>query len=281
MASQIKSKRSINICALSQKNNMMRSLKKTLTIIICCALLCCYCAGVPAQTVSPPEIEFGYPEMPPRTFTNARGEPEGTHFRVARALFAKAGIAWHAAGYPALRLVKNLQDGTTNFSMLVRHPMLLDCCIYSKDPIDVEEILVYRTGDKAPVKTRAGLAGKHVIVITGYSYGGLADYLKDPLNKITPVVAASHQSAFDMLVAKRADYLLDYIGPATETLAQHEPIAGLSDEVLDSTPLYLVLSKSYPDAERVMVSLEEIYRSLDKSTQLSNYAKVARPAKNK
>jgi len=237
-------------------------------------------SGAGAQTATFPEIEYGFPEMPPRTFTNAKGEPEGTHFRVANLLFAKEGITWHAVSYPPPRLLKNLQTGSTTFSMLVRNQALAECCIYSKDPIDIEEVRVYWTGNKPPIKTRGDLVGKNVIVITGYSYGGLIGYVKDPANKIATEVAVSHQAAFDMLTAGRADYMMDYVGPATDALAERPVIPNLTYEIIDSAALYLVLSKSYPDAEKVMAQLEAIYKSLDKSQQLSNYSKVTKPGKN-
>lgn len=232
------------------------------------------CFNVLAQIPTPTDIEYGYPESPPRTFTNAKGEPEGTHFRVAKALFSKAGISWHATSYPPLRLIKNLQTGATNFSILVKNEALVDCCIYSREPIDLEEIMVYWKENQSRIKSREDLIGKHIIVVRGYSYGGLISFLKDPVNKITIETAKDHLSAFDMLKLNRADYVIEYLGSANEALEQRPAMKNLPHEVVNTIGLYLVLSKTYPDADRAMVHLEEIYRALDKNSQLKNYNKI-------
>lgn len=100
-----------------------------------------------------------------------------------------------------------------------------------------------------------------MITIHGYSYGGLLAFVADPKNRITNHAAHSHASAFTMLAQGRAGYLIDYGGPASEILAA-EPIAGLRSELLARQEVFLVLSKTYPDAEKVMARLEAIAETL-------------------
>lgn len=196
------------------------------------------------------------------TRVDDKGAPDNPLYRLATVLFAKAGVPWRGENYPAARMFRYLQEGTAQFSMLVKAPMLETCCLLSRRPVAVAEIRVYRRSGVAPVGARADLVGKKVITIRGYSYGGLLDFIADEKNRVSNQVAPSHVSAFRMLAQGRADYLLDYTGPAGEVLAA-EPVAGVQSDSLSRQDIHLVLSKSYPDAPALMQRLETIAESLD------------------
>lgn len=212
---------------------------------------------------SPPAIEYVSPDQSVWTIRlNERGEPDNPLLSVAAALFAKLGIPWQGKSYPAARMFKYLQDGTAQFSMLVKAPSLQDCCLWSRKPIVSAEIRVYRPGDSAAIKSREDLAGKSVILIRGYSYAGLRDFIADEKNRVSSVDSTTHVAAFRMLAGGRADYLIDYAGPAAEVLAA-EPIARIQSDLLTSQDVHLVLSKTYPDAANVMARLEAAAAALD------------------
>jgi len=207
------------------------------------------------------------------------GEPDNPLLPVAAALFSKMGIPWRARTYPASRMFSYLQDGTAQFSMLVKAPSLQACCLLSRKPVATAEIRAYRRAGTAPARTREDLAGKQVIAIRGYSYGGLAAYLADPGNRITVHETQAHASAFKMLANARADYLIDYAGPAGEVLAA-EPVEGMVYDVLSRQDVHLVLSKNYPNAAQVMQHLEAILATLDVDALMSSSGAAAkgRPA---
>lgn len=215
-----------------------------------------------AQTALP-EIEYAYPDQSVwTTRLNDRGQPDNPLLRVAAALFAKAGIAWHGKDYPAARMFNHLQDGTAQFSILVKAPALQGCCLSSRVPVTSSELRVYRAAGKPPIRSKEDLAGKRVITIRGYSYGGLLAFIDEPANKIANHAAVRHDIAFSMLEAGRGDYLLDYAGPAAEVLAA-QPIPGVQSDLLSRQDVFLVLSRSYPDAPAVLARLEAILATLD------------------
>lgn len=210
-----------------------------------------------------PEIEYANPDQSVwTTRLDERGEPDNPLYRVATPLFAKAGIPWHGKSYPAARMFKYLQDGTAQFSMLVKAPALGDCCLLSRRPVTAVEISVYHLDSVPPVKTRADLIGKTVITIHGYSYAGLLAFIDEHRNRITNNVAPTHAAAFRMLAHNRADYVIDYTGPAAEVLATNA-IPGLRSEPMTRQDVHLVLSRTYPDAAGVMTRLESILETLD------------------
>lgn len=217
-------------------------------------------------------IEYGYPDQSIFVATvNAKGQPDSPMNRLAEVLMARAGLKWHGVPYPASRLFSNLKDGTTNFAILVRAPSLKECCLFSQKPVYSTELKVYAIGDKPSVKVREDLAGKRVITIRGYSYAGMLKYIADPANRVTNEVASTHKAAFEMLVAARADYLLDYASAAGDILAE-SPIRDLQSTPLSQLDIYLILSRTYPKAEELMARLEAIVTSLDVEEVLKSKA---------
>jgi ABC-type amino acid transport substrate-binding protein len=211
-----------------------------------------------------PGIEYAYPDQSVwTTRLDANGTPDNPLLRLAEILFSQAEIPWQGRAYPASRMFNVLEEGRAQFSMLVRAPRLESCCLLGRNPVASTELRVYRAPDQAPIKDQADLAGKTVIAIRGYSYGGLGAYLADPANGVTVNTAPGHDAAFAMLERDRADYLLDYAGPATEVLARH-PQADLAYDVLSHLDVFLVLNRTYPDAPKVLERLEAILETLDR-----------------
>lgn len=210
-----------------------------------------------------PEIEYATPNQSVWTIrADADGEPFNPLLRVTAELFAKAGIPWHVRSYPPARMFKYLQDGTAQFSMLVKAPVLEECCLLSRKPVVVLEVRVYHLDGKKPINKLDDLVGSSIITIHGYSYGSLLGFFSDKRNRIANNVAPTHSAAFKMLAQRRADYLIDYVGPATEVVAA-EPLPGLRSEMLSRQPVHLVLVKRYPDAPQVMIRLEKIADTLE------------------
>ena len=211
----------------------------------------------------PPELEYVYPDQSVwTTRLDAAGDPLNPLLDLATARLGAAGLPWHGRGYPAARMFERLESGGPQFSMLVKSPALDACCLLSRKPVAATELRVYRKAGTPPVSRREELAGKTVITIRGYSYGGLLEFILAPANRVAHSATGRHDSAFAMLAAGRGDYLLDYPGPAAEVLADH-PIAGLESDLLSRLDIHLVLSRGYPDAPAVMARLEAIADTLN------------------
>lgn len=221
-----------------------------------------FLAGTSTAAAQTRTIEYSYPDQSVwTTRLDARGEPDNPLLRLAAPLFQQAGIPWRARGLPAARLFEYLRDGQTDFSILVKGGTLEKCCLISRRPVAGTELRVYRRKGHRPVTSREDLAGKEVITIHGYTYGTLLSFIKDPANRIGNNGTVSHESAFAMLERGRADYLLDYAGPAQEVLADH-PIHDLEYDIIERLDVHLVLNRTYPDAESVMNRLEAIAETL-------------------
>ncbi|SHO47844.1 substrate-binding periplasmic protein [Desulfopila aestuarii] len=237
------------------KNYILRWL---MTIMI---LVVAPCASLAEDTTIP--IEYVYPDQSVwTTKTDAKGVLENPLLHLAKALFSELHLEWNAKPYPAGRMFERLEQGTSNFSILVRAPRLAESCIFSKKPVVFTELRVYRKGASPAITEKTDLRGKSVIVIRGYSYGGIGKFLRDPANNIAVNEALRHEAAFQMLEYGRAEYLIDYTGPSEEILIA-QPISDIAHDVLDRLDVFLVLSKNYPDAENMMERMEKAVASID------------------
>ncbi len=216
------------------------------------------------------EIEYGYPDQSIFVATiNEKGQPDTPMTLVVEALMEQAGLSWHGVPYPAKRLFKNLKEGTTNFSILVKASSLKDSCLFSKKPIYSTSLNIYSIGDIPPIKSKEDLIGKSVITIRGYSYAGLIKFISNSSHNITNEVASTHKSAFEMLKDHRADYLIDYASAAGDILS-NKPVKGINSSKLGQLDIYLVVSKLHPHADNLMTKLEEIAGTLDINGILKN-----------
>ncbi|HCY83800.1 MAG TPA: amino acid ABC transporter [Desulfobacteraceae bacterium] len=212
---------------------------------------------------NPPTITYGYPTQSIFVATlNKQNQPVSPMLYLAEAILEKAGFAIEAQAYPARRLFNNLRNGSTDFSILVKASSLRDHCLFSRRPVYSTTLRVYYIGAKSPIRSPEDFVGKDVITIRGYSYANLRHFLSDPANGITNMVAPTHRSAFKMLNRGRASYVLDYESAARKILAEYE-IPDLNANIIKELDIYLVLSKKYPEADELMLKLEDAADSID------------------
>lgn len=209
------------------------------------------------------EIKYGYPNQ--SIFianVNGKEQPITPMLLVAEELFKKAGIPWKATAYPAKRLFQNLKSGETNFTILVRASSLVDKFIFSKEPIYSTDLNIYYIGDKTPITKKEDLSGKKLVTIRGYSYGSLRKFLNNEENKISKEATNTHSSAFEMLKLGRVDYWLDYASAAKDIIKEGN-VEDVRTNKMSQLDIFLVLSKSYPNAQEVMEKLEKILETMD------------------
>lgn len=209
------------------------------------------------------EIKYGYPDQSIFIATiDGKEQPVTPMLLVAKELFQNLDTPWSSSSYPAKRLFKNLKSGETNFTILVRASSLVDNFIFSKKPIYSTDLNVYYIGDKAPITKKEDLVGSKLVTIRGYSYGSLKKFLNNPDNKIKKESTNTHKSAFEMLKLGRVDYLLDYASAADDIIAQSS-ISNIKSNKINQLDVFLVLSKSYPNAQEFMTKLEAQMESID------------------
>ena len=173
-----------------------------------------------AEAIVDKTIRVAYVEFPPVTYRDDRGEPAGEFVDITRKVAAEAGYQLEFIYLPVARTYLYLKNGTIDLWMgLTDIPALKDDILESWiSPIPVELSAWYLEG-LPPVDHMDRLRNKTVILIGGYTYAGLRDWLtSQPDIQITE--APNHRSGLNMLKRHRGDYLLDYRQPVQETLSR-------------------------------------------------------------
>ena len=165
-------------------------------------------------------VRVAYVEFPPISYRNEQGEPAGEFVDITRKVAAEAGYQLEFIYLPVARTYLYLTNGTIDLWMgMTDIPALKDDVLESWiSPIPVELSAWYLEG-APPVDHMDRLRNKTVILIGGYTYAGLRDWLTSQVD-IRITEAPNHRSGLNMLKRKRGDYLLDYRQPVQETLSR-------------------------------------------------------------
>ncbi len=214
-------------------------------------------------------LRWAYIEFPPVFFTDDAGKPAGSLIDIGAKVLDKAGFKWKAESFPTKRMIDCMVRGECDLWIgLATLPPFKDTTLAGKSDLLTITLCSYSIGDKPPIAKKEDLSGKSVIVLRSYSYGGWIHYIKDPANNVRyQEIPDDHETAFKMLAAGRADYLLDYAGPSAGVI-EKLAIPDLRNAVLSSFGARMVVSKKTPHAETILQRLEAAYRELKDAGQL-------------
>lgn len=231
--------------------------KKSILILFSVFLL-------PFGTAGATTLRLGYIEFPPYTYTDDKGVPSGILIDLAKRVYPEAGLSFVATSYPVRRLASYIGSGDLDIWMGLKTLPEFEGKSYVGRSVIAELVLrAYARGKKPEIYKKEDLSGKSIIVMRGYSYGGWINYIEDPKNRVNHIKANKHEAAFNMLLAGRADYVLDYKDPSEKAL-QKIRIPGLSYNQISAFPCYFVVSKKHPEGRDVVERLDRAFEKLKK-----------------
>lgn len=206
-------------------------------------------------------LRVAYVEFPPYTYQNIDGNPAGTFIDVTRKVVKEAGYEAEFVYLPISRVYLYLVNGRIDVWVGLTHvPKLLDDVLESRiTPVSAQLSAWYRS-DTGALENFGQLKGKTVIVINGYTYGGLIDWLNST-DDINVTEAPNHRSAIEMLKRERGDYLLDYQEPLRQILTQP------SDSIIQESNVRTrrtawIFSLANPHAALLRDQIDEAYLRL-------------------
>ncbi|MDX2102201.1 MAG: transporter substrate-binding domain-containing protein [Alphaproteobacteria bacterium] len=202
------------------------------------------------------ELRLGFFPFPPFNSMVA-GRPTGSVIDQFSALAQEAGYTWRAEEVPVLRLRADMARGALNVAIITnRYPDLQTTTIWSKEPVDEVILEAYSVGRSPDISKNEDLAGKSVILNLGYSYAGVRPFIEDTANRVAIAgEAPTPEAALRMLQAGRAPILLHYRGSIREAQRTVQ-VPNLQSSVLQRIPIFIVVSKATPNAEKVLADLE-------------------------
>ncbi|MFZ5570827.1 MAG: substrate-binding periplasmic protein [Thermodesulfobacteriota bacterium] len=240
-------------------------MKKLFTVLSVLAFLTAAGNALAAE-----EIKIGVLNFAPFYLVEEGKEPSGMMLDFLKAAMDKAGLAYSVKGYPPKRLYQNLAEGKSHVFLGIKGvPELEGKVIYSRSKITEIDMRVYTRPDTPVLKTKEEMKGKKIIVIRGYSYGGFIKFLQDPANKIEMDESDDHDTAFKKLMAKRADYVLDYSKPSEKAIASLN-LTGIQNHSINLIDIVLIVSNQTPNAQEVADKLEKAFDELKKEGKLAD-----------
>ncbi|QSP96447.1 transporter substrate-binding domain-containing protein [Marinobacter salinisoli] len=167
-------------------------------------------------------LRIGYSEFPPFEYRADNGEPAGAFIDITRALVAEAGYEAEFVYLPTSRIYLYLKKGKLDvWPGLTNIPSLQGQILESWASPFSDMLSAWQLKTSAPLTHFNELKGKTVIVIAGYTYSGLIEWLKSS-DGIRVTEAPNHRAAIEMLKLNRGDYLLDYSAPVRDILSDEE-----------------------------------------------------------
>ena len=212
---------------------------------------------IPSEPPLTSPLRVGVLHIPPLAEVRSPTNTSGPLIDYMHRLLQSAGVAYRMEGFPARRLYRNLAAGESQFWVGIKNvPEYEGKVIYSEQPIYSLHLRLYRLPGSPEIRQLSALQTQRLIVIRGYSYGGLLEPLKQRPMGLQWKDANTNYKALEMLQLRRGDYLLSYAEPI-EQLLQQRP-QRLEHEVLQELPMYLVLSRTTPHAESLMARLNQV-----------------------
>lgn len=176
--------------------------------------------GFALADTSSNKLRIGYTEFPPMEYQNEQGEPAGRFIELTRKVVQEAGYEAEFIYLPVSRIYLYLKNGTLDlWPGLSGVPSLEGEVLESWANAYPVHLSAWSLDASGPLQHIDQLDGKTVIVIGGYTYGGLLSWLKAS-GQVRLTQAPDNRAAFEMLKLKRGDYVLDYREPVEKMLKQ-------------------------------------------------------------
>ncbi len=208
-----------------------------------------------------PALRIGYIEFPPFEYQNERGEPAGHYIELTRKVVQEAGYEAEFIYLPVSRVYLYLKNGTLDlWPGLSGIPSLEGEVLESWANVYPAQLRAWYLETSEPLTHFQQLEGKTVIVISGYTYGGLLSWLKGS-GHIQVTEAPNNRAAIEMLKLKRGDYVLDYRQPVEEILTEPADSGIRSSEVRSRYAAWLY-SMASPSAALLREELDDAYLRL-------------------
>lgn len=194
------------------------------------------------QAIAP--LEVIYVDMPPFTYQDKDGKAAGILIeKTAKALsniqqdfiFRKVDLR-HLAQ-------RSRSEELGLVHLIGAFPVPKKSVSFGSRPLSYLRLQAYYINAKK-IRTRSDLRAKDVILLKGYSYGYLRDYLNIPENRVNLILADNHQQALELLKAGKDRYLLNYERPFKAAVGQKQ-LNDLKHYPLSEIPIYWAAGKSF------------------------------------
>lgn len=204
-----------------------------------------------------PSLNVGYYEFPPTSIPPGMATPPVPAPAWSACCWSGPAIVRRSAPCPA-RLYLGLQDGSVALWAGAAKPELAADTLQARRVLGHVSLNLYYPAHQPAPRVPQDLAGRRLILISGYSYWKpVTDFIQDPNLHLRLYRTGTHHAALRMLELGRGDYLLDYQAPVEAASRQ-----ALASQELYRLPLRMIVSRHIPGAEALRDRLDQAYDQL-------------------
>jgi polar amino acid transport system substrate-binding protein len=197
-----------------------------------------------AMADEPPlsEVNILYVNMPPYTYTDAQGRAQGILNHLTLKILQQQNMQARFVEVPLTQLFDRINQGHNGVVHLIgAFPVPKQQLSFSERPLAYLQLKAYYRN--APeIQKLSDLRGKKVIMVKGYTYGYLRDYLQLPENRVTILLVDSHEQAIKLLSHQSELYLLNYEKPFHTAIGEAK-VRQLNQYLLSEIPIYWASTK--------------------------------------
>ncbi len=226
---------------------------------------------------SPFNISVGYVEFPPFEFTNEKGEADGFFIDMTRKVLLQAGYSSTFVALPISRVYLYLQEGNIDLWPGLAQVPSLQGHVYESNSTPMHITLcAWHIKNSPSIKSVDELKDRPIILVNGYTYGGLLYKLTDPHAGFNVAFTPNHVSGLNMLSKNRGDYFLNYLEPVKLVLSQF-PKNEFVYSMLNTRKGAFIVSKKTPYADKLIRDIDASYDTLIKSGAIREYQPPSGP----
>ncbi len=202
-------------------------------------------------------LQWGFVHFPPLIYRDTDGTYKGDLEVLMSGVSLYSGIAFTPMEFPNIRAIFNLNQQKVNFAIGVKTLVNEENNFFiSAFPIAKMQLRALWRKDSSPIKTIDDLAGKKLVLLNGYTYGGLRTTFEQLSASFMDV--EHHNRAIAAVKFNRADYALVY-KTASEYSIAIDGQAEFEHATLGEVELYFILDRNVPQAKQIMKQLETGY----------------------
>tara|TARA_R110000737_G_scaffold61057_2_gene88007 strand:- start:8663 stop:9418 length:756 start_codon:yes stop_codon:yes gene_type:complete len=220
-------------------------------------------------SVEPPLLlQWGFVHFPPLIYLDEEKKPKGDLAELMAAISLDSGIPYKAMLFPNIRAIFNLNQQQINFAIAAKSLVNNENnFLISRFPVaEIQLRTLWRTGTK-PVHSIEDLMAKRLILLRGYTYGGIRAKVEQISENNFEV--ENHERALTALKFKRGDYAIVYKSASEYSMS----MAAKTDfeySIIGTVELFFILNAKVPYAEQIMQRLEAAFLRYQETLNVKN-----------
>lgn len=228
-------------------------MNKSIAVLLLSILLC----------ISPlsksEELRLGSPYFPPYVYFDIDGELTGLWMTQLAPALEEAGITYNAIHIPIRRFYVSAATGKIDLFAMPRGRAGMENVLFSEKPFSHFDLRAFWLDDANAISSLSELAGRKVVLIKGYSYGGKLEAEISAEQRSQFVVANDQKIALKMLVDKEVDFVLGYWA-IMAFLQKNSPDLQINNIKIAELPIYLAMHENAENAEQLMQKFNDAVR---------------------